>query len=101
MYVYIARGTCNYEQLSSKTCPYIVSSETQFPKPRVVVTPPIPAGTYTLVLYNVEKTKVNRRLGIGSDNVEAVSFQIGLTVGGSATPQTAAPITLKPLVIKR
>jgi hypothetical protein len=101
MYVYIARGTCNYEQLSSKTCPYIVSSETQFPKPRIVVTQPIPAGTYTLVLYNVEKTKVNRRLGIGSDNVEAVSFQIGLTVGGAATPQTVGPITLKPAVIRR
>ncbi len=101
IFVYVARGTCNYEQLSGKTCPYIVSSETQFPKPRVVVTQPISAGTYTLVLYNVEKTGVNRRLGIGSDNVEAVSFQIGLTVGGAATPQSAAPITLKPVVVQR
>ena len=65
------------------------------------MTPPIPAGTYTLVLYNVERTRVNRRLGIGSDNVEAVSFQIGMTVGGAATPQTVAPIALKPVVIKR
>ena len=101
MYVYIARGTCNYEQLSSKTCPYIVSSETQFPKPRVVVTPPIPAGTYTLVIYNVPSTQPNRKLGIGTENVESVSFLIGLTVGGAATPQTAAPITLKPVVIQR
>lgn len=98
MYVYIARGTCNYDQLAGKTCPYILSSETQFPKPRVLVTPPIAAGTYSLVLYNVEKTKVNRRLGIGSDNIEAVSFQIGLTVGGAATP-AAAPIPLKAVVI--
>ncbi len=101
IFVYIARGTCTYEQLATKVCPYIVSSETQLPKPRVVVTPPIAAGTYTLVIYNVPLNKVNRRLGIGSDHVEAVSFQIGLTVGGAATPQSAAPITLKPVVIKR
>src|SRR6266571_2361047 len=55
IFVYIARGTCTtYAQLTGKTCSYIVSSETQFPKPRVVVTPPIPAGTYTLVIYNVQ-----------------------------------------------
>lgn len=100
MYVYIAKGTCTYDQLAGKTCPYIVSSETQFPKPRVVVTPPITPGTYTLVLYNVEKTKVNRRLGIGSDNIEAVSFQIGLTVGGAASAQAAAPIPLKAVFIR-
>src|SRR6266545_2996639 len=96
IFVYIARGTCTYEELSKKICPYIVSSETQFPKPRIVVTPPIAAGTYTLVIYNVPRNSMTRPLGMGSDNVEAVSFQIGLTVGGAATPQSAAPITLKP-----
>ncbi len=102
IFVYIARGTCTtYAQLTGKTCSYIVSSETQFPKPRVVVTPPIPAGTYTLVIYNVPSTQANRKLGIGTENVESVSFLIGLTVGGAATPQTAAPITLKPVVIQR
>jgi len=101
IFVYIARGTCTYEQLSKKICPYLVSSETQFPKPRIVVTPPIAAGTYTLVIYNVPSTQANRKLGIGTENVESVSFLIGLTVGGAATPQTAAPITLKPVVIQR
>ena len=100
MFVYVARGTCTYDQLAGKTCPYIVSSETQLPKPRVVVTPPIAPGTYTLVLYNVEKTKVNRRLGIGSDNVEAVSFQIGMTVGVPGTPQSLVPISLKAAAIR-
>ena len=101
IFVYVARGTCTYEQLAGKTCPYIVSSETQFPKPRVVVTPPIAAATYTLVIYNVPRNSKTRPLGMGSDNIEAVSFQIGLTVGGAATPQAAAPTTLRPVVIKR
>src|SRR5260221_1461167 len=37
MYVYIANGTCTYEQLPGKTCPYIVSSQLQFPKHRVAI----------------------------------------------------------------
>ena len=100
IFVYIAKGTCTYDQLSKKTCPYIVSSETQFPKPRVVVTPPIAPGTYTLVIYNVPRNTVNRRLGIGSDNIEAVSFQIGLTVGVPGTPTAVAPIPLHAAVIR-
>ncbi len=100
IYVYIAKGTCTYEQLAKKLCPYIVSSETQFPKPRVVVTPPIAPGTYTLVIYNVPATKENKKLGIGSENVEAVSFQIGLTVGVPGTPQSVVPIPLKAAAIR-
>ena len=100
IYVYIARGTCTFEQLSGRTCPYLVVSETQFPKPRVLVTEPLAAGTYSLILYNVPRDRRNRRLGIGSDNIEAISFQIGLTVGGAATPQAVAPIAVKPFVVR-
>src|SRR5260370_11267382 len=90
MYVYIARGSCDYGQLAGKTCPYIVSSETQLPKPRVIVTPPIAAGTYTLVLYNFQKTKGNRRLRIGRDQIESVSLPLRPTPGGTPTPRAAA-----------
>jgi len=100
MYVYIARGTCDYDQLSTKTCPYIVTSETQTPKPRFVATQPIAPGTYSLILYNVEK---DRKQQIGSDNIEAVSCQIGLTVGVPGTPTSQAPTTInvKPVIIRR
>ena len=64
MYVYIAKGTCDYDQLASKTCPYIVVSETQTPKPRFVATQPIAPGTYSLILFNVDK---DRKKQIGSD----------------------------------
>jgi hypothetical protein len=97
MYVYIAKGTCDFEQLSSKTCPYLVASESQVPKPRVVMTEPIPPGTYSLILYNVER---NKKTGIGSDNTEGVSFQIGLTVGGGI-PSGTSSIDVKPPVFIR
>lgn len=97
MYAYIARGTCTYEELASKTCPYIVASETQFPKPRLLVTNPLAAGTYSLILYNVEK---NRKLHIGSDNIEAVSFQIGLTVGVPIPASTSTALrNVRPIFI--
>lgn len=99
MFVYIAKGTCTFEQLDGKTCPYIVTSEVQFPKPRVVSTTPIPPGTYSLILYNVPKTKGS---AIGSDNTEGVSCQIGLTVGVPIpTTQAVTPIQVKPVIIRR
>ena len=101
MYVYVAKGTCTFEQLAGKTCPFIVSSEVQFPKPRVVFTKPIPPGTYSLILYNVELNKENRRLHIGSDNTEGVSCQIGLTVGVPIPAARAVtPIQVKPVIIR-
>lgn len=104
MFVYIAKGTCNYEQLSGRTCPYIVASESKFPKPRVVSTSPIPPGTYSLILYNVGKKK-GTKLGtpdqVGSDNTEGISCQIGLTVGVPIPAAHAVtPIQVKPVVIR-
>jgi hypothetical protein len=98
MFVYIAKGTCTYEQLAGKTCPYIVVSEVQFPKPRVLFTTPIAPGTYSLILYNVGKKKGS---AIGSDNTEGVSVQIGLTVGVPIpAAQAATPIQVKPAFIR-
>ena len=77
MYVYFGRTNCDYEQLASRNCPFILSSETKDPKPRVLFTDTLEAETYYLYLYNVPR---DPRQGIGSDNTESVSLLIGLTV---------------------
>jgi hypothetical protein len=104
MYVYIAKGTCTYEQLAGKTCPYIVVSEVKSPKPRVLYTKPIPPGTYSLILYNVEKqdgTVIGTPGQVGSDNTEGVSCQIGLTVGVPIPAgQAVTPLQVKPVIIR-
>jgi hypothetical protein len=87
IYVYFGQTNCDYAQLAGQTCPFLISSETQLPKPRTLVTGTLEPGPYYLVFYNVPK---DRRLGIGSDNLESVSLQIGLTVkaSGQRTGQT-------------
>ena len=87
MYMYLGRTSCNYEQLSERTCPFFLSSETKEPKPRILVTESLDPGTYYLVLYNVPW---NRKLGVGSINVESVSLQLGLTVYPSGQRSTTA-----------
>lgn len=97
MFLYIAKGTCDFTQLSTNTCPYVVKSETQSPKPRFLQTPPIPAGTYSLIFYNVAKAKKST---IGSDNTESISCQIGLTVGVPGVTALHELHDLKPVVIR-
>jgi hypothetical protein len=87
MSIYFGRTSCNYPQLASRTCPFILSSETQTPKPRVLYTDSLDTGTYYLVLYNVPR---NPRTGTGSDNTESVSLQLGLTVSPSGQRSTDA-----------
>jgi hypothetical protein len=77
MYVYFGRTDCDYIQLTSYKCPFILSSETKTPKPRILYTESLEPGTYYLVLYNVPRDPLT---GNGSDNTEAVSLQLGLTV---------------------
>ncbi len=98
MYVYLSRTSCNYEQLTGRTCPFFVSSETKTPKPRSLVTESLDPGTYYLVLYNVPR---DPSTGIGSDNTEAVSIVLGLTVYPSGQRSTTAvrlgrPTTVSP-----
>ena len=96
IYVYFGQTNCDYAQLAGKTCPFLISSETQLPKPRVLVTGTLEPGRYYLVFYNVPK---NRRLGIGSDNLESVSLQIGLTIAASGQ-RSEEPIHLgRPTVV--
>jgi hypothetical protein len=77
MYVYFGKQKCDLSTLTAGACTFLVRSETQTPKPRVFTTGQLDAGTYYLYLYNVPK---DNRLGIGSDNTEAVSLQLGLTI---------------------
>jgi hypothetical protein len=96
MYVYFGRTNCAYDQLSSGRCPFILSSETKDPKPRVLYTDTLEAGTYYLVLYNVPR---NPRTGVGSDATESVSLQLGLTVSASGERSTDAVHLGRPVVV--
>lgn len=104
MYVYIAKGTCTLEQIEKRTCPFIVISETKDPKPRVLFTPALAPGTYSIILYNVPKQKgtpIGSPGQVGSDNTETVSIQIGLTVGVPIpTGQAITPIQVTPVMLR-
>lgn len=78
MYVYLANQLCDFAQLSTKKCPFLIASETKDPKPRLLLTGNLEVGKYYLYLYNVPR---DPRTGIGSDNTEAVAILVGLTVG--------------------
>ena len=53
-------------------------------------------GTYYLVLYNVPRDPPT---GIGSDNTESVSIQLGLTVSASGERSTDAVRLGRPTVV--
>jgi hypothetical protein len=82
IYAYFGNTKCEYDQLVSQSCPFLLASETQLPKPRLLVTGTLEPGTYYVVFYNLPKG--DRSDTVGSWNVEAVSLQLGLTVGGSS-----------------
>jgi len=97
MYVYFGDTACDFVQLSEGNCPFLITSETKDPKPRVLFTDFVEPGTYYVTLYNVPR---NLKLGIGSDNTEAVSVQIGLTIGFLEAARGEAPVKLgQPIVI--
>jgi hypothetical protein len=96
MYVYFGRTSCDLGQLTGDTCPFVLASETKDPKPRVLYTATLDPGTYYLFLYNVPR---DPRTGTGSDNTEAVSIQLGLTVSASGQPTTDAVRLGRPTVV--
>jgi hypothetical protein len=96
MYVYFGETKCDYARLSGGTCPFILASETKTPKPRILYTEELEPGTYYLVLYNVPR---NPRTGIGSDQTESISIQLGLTVGASGERSTDAVRLGRPTVV--
>jgi len=97
MYVYFGAQSCGYPELAGGKCAYLLSSETKDPKPRVLYTDNLDAGTYHLYLYNVPH---DPRTHTGSDNTETVSLQVGLTVGAEGrapgTVRLGRPTVLVP-----
>ncbi|HSD65876.1 MAG TPA: hypothetical protein VLF95_04205 [Vicinamibacteria bacterium] len=96
MSVFFGRSNCDYARLAGRTCPFILSSETKSPKPRVLYTEALDPGTYYLVLYNVPR---DPRTGTGSDNTESVSLQLGLTVSATGQRSTDAIHLGRPIVV--
>ncbi len=79
--IYILRaGTCSVAQYNARQCQFIVSSETPTPKPRVLTTPSLAPGAYELLVINF------------GTQVEAVSFQAGLTTGGVSASNVGKPV---------
>jgi hypothetical protein len=97
IYVYFGDTRCTYEELANGSCPFLISSETRQPKPRILYTQPLSKGTYYLVLYNVPW---DARTRTGSDNTETVVYQLGLTV--TADSGERLPVRLgNPIVVPR
>jgi hypothetical protein len=96
IYVYLGNTKCDYAQLVGRTCPFILSSETQTPKPRVLVTQTLEPASYYLFLYNLPR---DSSTGIGSDNTESVGITLGLTVGASGQRLTDAIRLGRPAVV--
>jgi hypothetical protein len=77
IYVYLGERVCSFDELHQGGCPFLITSETKDPKPRVLFTDPLQPGMYYLFLYNVPR---NPARGIGSDVRETVSYQIDLSL---------------------
>jgi hypothetical protein len=91
MYVYLGSTECDFAALSSESCPFLIESETRDPKPRVLYSEILDAGLYYVYLYNVPRDLAS---GTGSDNTEAVSIQLGLTVGFDPLSGEEEPVRL-------
>jgi hypothetical protein len=91
IYVYFGSTHCEYSQLADHTCPFLISSETTTPKPRVLFTNPLQPGRYYLVFYNVPW---DARTRTGSDNTETVVFMLGLMPSPAADGRTGTPARL-------
>ena len=77
MFVYFGDTACTSE-LRDGTCPFLISTETKDPKPRILLTDLLEPATYYLYLYNVPRVPGTE---VGSDVTEAVSIRFGLTTG--------------------
>ncbi len=91
MFVDFGERQCGFVELSAGTCPFLISSETKLPKPRVLFTEILDPATYYLYLYNVPRIPGTE---IGSDVSESVSLQLGLTVGFEPLEEGEEPVRL-------
>jgi hypothetical protein len=95
LYVYLGEEECKPDRLAEGTCPFLIESETQTPKPRYIESDILAPGTYYLYIYNV---RFDPDTGIGSYKQESVRIVIGLTVGldpvGAVKPPQPGPPTV-------
>lgn len=96
IYVYLGEVECDPVRLAEDTCPFLVESETQNPKPRFIESDVLEPGTYYLYVYNVPSDPA---AGIGSDRRESVRIVIGLTVGLEAGGEREPPRIGSPMVV--
>ena len=72
--VYLAKGSCSFDQFISRQCDMVAFSESTLAKPEKITAPNAAAGIYTLLIGNIGPTE------------ESVSFQVLLTtVGGTSS----------------
>jgi hypothetical protein len=98
--VAFGRQLCTFEELDGGKCPFILRTEGSTPKPLIIATPPLSTATYYFYMYS---QPWDTKLGYGSDAVESLALQIGLTVGPTATPAAAPiePVRLQPRLISQ
>jgi len=75
--VYLAKGSCSFDQFINSQCNLVAFSESSFAKPEKISAPNAAAGGYTLLIGNIGPTD------------ESVSFQILLTTVGGASSSIA------------
>jgi hypothetical protein len=88
---------CTFQQLDANACAFTIFTQGTTPKPRIFATQNLPVGNYFLYIYNLPFRSSTQT---GTENVEAVALQIGLTVGAANSPGPIAPIRLSSQVIK-
>jgi hypothetical protein len=76
--VYLAQGSCTFDQFVADQCNLRIASETSTPKPKVLTLPNAPAGAYVFLVGNVGPTE------------ESVSYQVGLTSASAASVGAAS-----------
>jgi hypothetical protein len=87
--IYVLKaGTCSVTQYNARQCQFIVSSETPTPKPRVITTASLAPGAYELLIINF------------GTNVEAVSYQAGLTTGGASAAGVGKPVAAESRLLR-
>jgi hypothetical protein len=71
IHLYVSANICTVDQINNSTCTYLIESPPSPVKPRVVTVNNVAAGNYTLYIGN------------RGPATESVSWQIGLTTGGT------------------
>jgi hypothetical protein len=78
IHVYVSPNECSVDSINTDQCPFIIDSPPSSVKPRRLTVTAVAAGPHTLYIGN------------RGPEVEAVSWQVGLTTGGAASAPVRA-----------